>query len=150
MRVEGRSWWKEELPTDAEYKEATANLKKHNCAVANEFSQAVQTAAKYHDIGKLFTKRFENRRGERTQTAHFYRHENYSAYLYLTQMCCGKELSKDEFEEILYVTNLINCHMRPLNIWRNNDKAKGKDKTLFGEKFFADLVNLNKCDLAAH
>lgn len=30
MRKEGYSWWREELPCDAEYKEAAANLKEHN------------------------------------------------------------------------------------------------------------------------
>lgn len=119
-------------------------------AVANGFSEAVKTAAQYHDIGKLYTKRFENRRGERTETAHFYGHENYSAYLYLTEACCGKVLTKEEFERVLYVANLINCHMRPLNIWRDNPNAREKDKRLFGEQFFTDLVNLNKCDRAAH
>lgn len=119
-------------------------------AVENGFSEAVQTAAKYHDVGKLFTKRFENRRGEKTDKAHFYGHENYSAYLYLTEMCCGKELTKEQFEQVLYVTNLINCHMRPLNMWRDNANLKEKDRRLFGEQFFSDLVDLNKCDRAAH
>lgn len=30
MRTEGYSWWSEELPCDAEYKEAVANLKKYD------------------------------------------------------------------------------------------------------------------------
>ena len=33
MRTAGVSWWKEELPTDAEYKEAAANLKAHDFKV---------------------------------------------------------------------------------------------------------------------
>lgn len=33
MRLENVSWWKEELPTNEEYKEASDNLKKHNFKV---------------------------------------------------------------------------------------------------------------------
>ena len=33
MRTAGFSWWKEELPTDAEYKEAAANLKENDFKV---------------------------------------------------------------------------------------------------------------------
>ncbi|MBO5327982.1 MAG: ATP-binding protein [Clostridia bacterium] len=119
-------------------------------AVDNGFSQAVQTTAKYHDIGKLYTKRFENIKGEKTEIAHYYGHENYGAYLYLVQNLCGKQVSVEDFNRILYETNLINCHMRPLNVWRRSDNAKRKDKERFGEQFFNDLVNLNICDKKAH
>lgn len=119
-------------------------------AVENGFSEEVQKVAIIHDMGKFYTKRFENGRGEKTETAHFYGHENYGAYLYLTQSCCGKTLTKEQFEKILYETCLINCHMRPLNVWRDNDVVKEKDKKLFGEPFFTDLINLNKCDRFAH
>ncbi len=119
-------------------------------AVDNGFSSVVQKTAQYHDIGKFYTKRFENRRGEKTEVAHFYGHENYGAYLYLTEFCCARELTQGAFEQILYETNLINCHMRPLNLWRENAVVMEKDKKLFGERFFADLIELNKCDKAAH
>lgn len=33
MRIEKRSWWKEELPSDAEYREASAALKEHGFKV---------------------------------------------------------------------------------------------------------------------
>ena len=122
----------------------------HRFAVESGFNPTVQKVARYHDIGKLYTKRFENRRGERTEKAHFYGHENYGAYLYLTEMCCGKTISQEEFKQILYETNLINCHMRPLNLWSENNVVREKDKKLFGESFFEDLINLNKCDKAAH
>jgi predicted kinase len=122
----------------------------YNFAVHNGYSEEVIETLRYHDIGKFYTKRFENRRGERTEYAHFYGHENYSAYLYLCENCCGKEFSEEEFKEILYKTNLINCHMRPLNLWREYDSVKEKDKRLFGERFFNDLVNFNKADKAAH
>nr|MBR6778351.1 ATP-binding protein [Clostridia bacterium] len=119
-------------------------------AAERGFSERVQKVAKCHDIGKLYTKRFENRRGERTEWAHFYGHENYGAYLYLAENCCGKDLTEEEFKAILYETNLINCHMRPLTVWKDSVSAREKDKRLFGEEFFQDLVDLNICDKAAH
>lgn len=119
-------------------------------AVNNGYSDEVKETLQYHDIGKYYTKRFENRKGEKTEFAHFYGHENYSAYLYLCENCCGKKLTDLEFKEILYKTNLINCHMRPLNLWRQYDSVKEKDKRLFGERFFYDLINFHKADREAH
>ena len=53
-------------------------------------------------------------------------------------------------EEYLYQAVLINCHMRPLILWKHQEVVKSKDKQLFGEEFFNDLVNLNKADILAH
>ena len=122
----------------------------YELAVKNNFSERVKKALAYHDVGKYFTKRFENSKGEKTEFAHFYGHENFGAYLYLTENCCGKNLTKEEFEEILYVTNLINCHMRPLTLWQRVPVVKEKDKKMFGQEFFEDLVNFNYCDRTAH
>lgn len=113
-------------------------------------NEMLQRVAMYHDIGKFHVKKFENRKGEPSEFAHFYEHENYGAYLYLTEKCCGKTLTKEEFDEVLYETCLINCHMRPLHFWKPDGKAREKDKRLFGERFFADLVALNAADRAAH
>ena len=113
-------------------------------------SEMLQKVAIYHDIGKYYTKRFENRLGEPSQFAHFYNHENYGAYLYLTEMCCGKTLDKEQFEQVLYETCLINCHMRPLRLWGREPSVREKDQRLFGEEFFSDLVALNAADRAAH
>lgn len=119
-------------------------------AIDNNYPSYIVKALKYHDIGKLYTKAFENRKGEKTEIAHYYGHENYSAYLYLTEMCCGKELTKEEFNQILYEANLINCHMRPVSIWRDSESAKKHDKELFGEKFLEDLMLLHKANRFAH
>ena len=118
--------------------------------VDNNYPDHIVKALKYHDIGKLYTKAFKNRRGETTEIAHYYGHENYSAYLYLTEMCCGKNLTKEEINQILYETNLINCHMRPLNIWKDSPNALKNDKELFGEKFIEEIILFNKADRFAH
>lgn len=118
--------------------------------IDNNYPDYIVKALKYHDTGKLYVKAFENRRGEKTEIAHYYGHENYSAYLYLTEMCCGKDLTKEEFNKILYEANLINCHMRPLSVWRDSESAKKHDKELFGEKFMEDLMLFHKADRFAH
>ena len=119
-------------------------------AVDNNFADYIVKALKYHDVGKLYVKEFKNRRGEETKFAHYYGHENYSAYLYLMEMCCGKELTDEEFKQILYEANLINCHMRPLVVWKDTPSAKKNDKELFGEQFMSDLMQFHEADRFAH
>ncbi len=119
-------------------------------AIQNGYSDRLIRLALYHDIGKLYSKTFFTYKGEPCENAHFYGHENYSAFLYITEMCCGKELSKEEFDEILYDTALIGAHMRPLNAWLGSEKARARDTRLYGEKFIHDLELLNKADSSAH
>lgn len=121
-----------------------------NYAREHAFGERIEHVAAYHDIGKFYTKRFENFKGERTETAHFYGHECYGAYLYLVEHCCGKSLTSEQFNDVLYNANLINCHMRPLRVWRDSPAAKERDKELFGEQFFSDLLKVNECDKEAH
>ena len=74
-----------------------------NAAVAyaeqKGYGEIICRVLHHHDIGKYYTKRFENSRGEKTETAHFYGHENYSAYLYLVQCCCGKQLYYQQHQD---------------------------------------------------
>lgn len=114
------------------------------------YGEMLERVAAYHDIGKLYTKQYRSMRGEPTPHAHYLGHDNYGAYLYLTEMCCGKELSAEAFRKILYETCLINCHMRPLAHWRWSEDAQEKDRQLFGDAFMADLLALHKADRAAH
>lgn len=114
------------------------------------YGEMLERVAAYHDIGKLYTKQYRNTREEPTTNAHYLGHDNYGAYLYLTEMCCGKKLLEEEFRKVLYETNLINCHMRPLAHWHWADGAEEKDRQLFGEAFMADLLALHQADRAAH
>lgn len=124
--------------------------KAYDYAVENNYNDNLKEVIKYHDIGKYYTKGYLNSRGEVTTHAHFYGHENYGAYLYLTWRVCEKNLTKEQFEKYLYQALLINCHMRPLVLWKKQEVVKSKDKQLFGEEFFNDIVNLNKADIFAH
>lgn len=113
------------------------------------FPETVCEAAWFHDVGKLYTKRFMNHRGEPTETAHFYGHENYSAYLYLCEKA-SQESTETASEEALYIANLINWHMRPLNSWNHSSASREKDRDLMGESMYRDVMLLNEADIEAH
>lgn len=117
--------------------------------LAHGFSETVCEAAWYHDVGKLYTKRFMNRRGEPTETAHFYGHENYSAYLYLCEKA-GEMTDAGSSDDILYKANLINWHMKPLNSWQHSPTREEKDRKLVGEEMYRDIMLLNQADRDAH
>ncbi|WP_010245608.1 AAA family ATPase [Acetivibrio cellulolyticus] len=98
-------------------------------------------AALLHDIGKKFTKRFEDRTGNPTEEAHFYNHQNVSAYLSLFY------LKHMPVEKILEITNLIQWHMQPFNI--KTGKAKTKSTNLLGREAYDNLLRLHEADVRA-
>ena len=98
------------------------------------------TAAANHDVGKVFTKAFVNSKGEKTEEAHYYGHENYGAIWYLTTR------KANEFD--LNVAQYINYHMRPF-VWDKSEKAKEKDIEDWGENFVKNLEILHTADLQA-
>lgn len=103
-------------------------------------------ACRWHDIGKLKTKIFTDDSG----IAHFYGHENVSAYDYLCANIHNPTpndvvTSTDMTNIILYTALLINLHMIPYT----NDCTVSKYKELFGG--FYDLVELlHECDRLSH
>lgn len=98
------------------------------------------TAAANHDVGKVFTKAFVDSKGEKTEEAHYYGHENYGAIWYLTTR------KANEFD--LNVAQYINYHMRPF-VWDKSEKAKEKDIEDWGENFVKNLEILHAADLQA-
>ena len=102
-------------------------------------------AIKYHDIGKPLVKAFANRKGEKTEEAHYYQHENVGSYLYLLIAHNSNILVSDW--DALYVSNLINLHMRPINAWRKSPRAMHKDKDLYGPEMFGDLIRIYIADV---
>lgn len=102
------------------------------------------TATLLHDIGKESTRAWNEEKGHYT----YYQHHcvgSYLALFYLKNM--HPEWSD---KDILYVSLLINLHMRPLLSWKESDKAKENDRKLFGDDFLQDLMLLNEADIAAH
>lgn len=98
-------------------------------------------AALLHDIGKKFTKDFKDLKGNPTEIAHFYSHQNVSAYL------CLFYLRNYDKERILKITNYIQWHMQPFDL--RSAKSKKKAIGLFGEEFYNDLFKLHESDINA-
>lgn len=98
-------------------------------------------AALMHDIGKMFTKKFEDSKGNPTDVAHFYGHQNVSAYMSLFYL---RHLSK---EKMLETTKYIQWHMHPMNI--STEKARCKAINLLGEEFYNNLLTLHEADINA-
>lgn len=105
-------------------------------------AKSVQMAVQCHDIGKYWTKSFLNSKGEITDTAHFYNHENWGAYLSLVRFYAYSN------EDRLYIAALITYHME---IFRRGE-AISKFYEQFAQypEFITDLKLLHACDLAAH
>ena len=69
--------------------------------------EELRIAGLFHDLGKVSTKYFCNARGEKTDIAHYYSHENVSTYLYLTSyLFYPTEVGSK-------IAWLIENHMRP-------------------------------------
>ena len=100
----------------------------------------IAKAARYHDMSKYKCKVFHNMKGEPTDTAHYYNHENVSAYDYMAYEA-GME---PEYDTIL-VANLIANHMVFYG-----EAAIRKRKDIYGEGFWLMLEVLNRADRAAH
>lgn len=115
------------------------------CAL-NGFSEAVQEAARYHDIGKLYTRRYTNRKGETTEYAHYYGHDGYGAYLYLCEKAAAS-IQNGTWKRTLYIANLINWHMKPMN---QDRRTLEKARNLMGDHMFEELMQLHDADVAAH
>jgi predicted kinase len=99
-------------------------------------NESIGIALSLHDVGKLFTKKFENFKGEPTEDAKFLNHENVSSYeaLFLT--------------DDLYAIQLVNYHMRHYML--KTEKAINRLKNFVGEQMFEDLKIVNECDRKAH
>jgi predicted kinase len=105
------------------------------------------SAALLHDIGKPDVKAFINSKGEPCDIAHYYNHENIGSYKALFYL---RNMHPDWSDmELLYVSLLINMHMRPHSAWKQSDKAKDKDRRLFGDDIIKSLELLNEADIYA-
>ena len=108
----------------------------------HDFSEFVIRAALMHDIGKAYTKVFQNRKGEVTIEAHYFNHENVSAYY------CLSHRWSDRDDRWLEIANLIAWHM----IFYNKDCEKILNKLAdrYGSDFVCNLKDLHFCDERSH
>ena len=97
----------------------------------------IKTATKCHDIGKPFCKTFKNAKGEETDIAHFYNHENVGAYEFLAD-----SIHMDNMMTAL----LINLHM----IFYMDAKYQEKMKAMYGEEIWKALEWLHRADQTTH
>ena len=108
-------------------------------------------AAKYHDIGKLITKDYHDRKGKPTKTAHYYGHENAGAYLILSEfpfLFAGGH----NYKHYIKMATYVNFHMRVSFTWRNypNGKCANREKKLFNDFDLQCLELLGEADRQAH
>lgn len=103
-------------------------------------------ATRYHDIGKVSTKTFVNAKGETTNVAHYYNHENTGAYDVVFMFEDDKLITK----MIVDVANLIYYHMKPYVSWRDSERSRQKDIDIMGENFINLVDILHKADVNAH
>lgn len=126
----------------------TTNSIYEHCARAKEIMKQFTNkywlwdAALYHDIGKYFCKTFVNSKGEVTEEAHYYGHQNYGAYLSLLDSTYS-----DRIFDRLYLANLIQYHMEP---YFRDEKGLAKLKEQVGSVLYEDLELLNEVDELAH
>lgn len=97
---------------------------------------SLQEAALLHDIGKFYTQSFDE-----NDVAHYYDHQNVSAYLSLFSR------HEDKYH-IISRAAYIQWHMAPY-FWKE-EKTHNKYKRLFGDQFYEDLMMLHSCDKEAH
>lgn len=113
------------------------------------FDDKVSAAAAWHDFGKLMTQTFDS-----NKVAHYYSHENVSAYYYLlfeaesislnTVMCCDK--ANDGRYDYLDVAWLIAHHMD----FYKDEKYLKKVYERVGYELFDKLYKVHDCDERAH
>ena len=98
----------------------------------------VCTAARYHDVSKYKCKVFKSRKDEPTEIAHYYNHENVSAYDYLAHT------SVHDYEVL--IANLIANHM----VFFSGEKNILKKKEFYGDDFWKLLEIVHEADLQSH
>lgn len=103
--------------------------------------ETLETAARFHDLSKYKCKVWYNKKGEKSDKAHYYSHENVGAYDFL----CGG-LEENYKNENLLIANLISNHM----VFYAGDGAINKRRKLYGEDFWEFLSLIHEADQAAH
>ena len=106
--------------------------------------KALSMAAFCHDIGKEFCKTFQTQNGELDDVAHYYKHENVSAYMFI--LYCYDMFSNSR--DILYVADLISLHMRLFTSEESEENTLNKLEQLVGKREFEDLRILHEADVA--
>lgn len=105
----------------------------------NNYPEFFLLACRYHDIGKRFCKSFKNSKGQISNIAHYYNHQNVSSYFILT----SKEL--DEMTS-RGVATIVQHHMAPYLMTEESFKRKYGDAPFL----YAYIKSIHKYDSEAH
>lgn len=110
--------------------------------IKNKYPNEVdlQMAARFHDVCKYKCKVFHNAKGEPTEEAHYYNHENVSAYDFIVHYYLMPP------QRVIHIANLIANHM----VFYAGEQAMEKRRKLYGEKFWEDLKKIHEADKYAH
>lgn len=126
----------------------TLSISEHCRETFNEITQfsnishTLREAALLHDIGKGFTKKFEDSRGNHTEITHYYQHHLVGAYDSLAY-------KSNSDSDILLRAIYIQWHMKPFD-FVSNINSEIKFKKLVGDSIYDNVMLLHKCDLLAH
>lgn len=118
---------KQELLTNDRYKYLT-----------NGYGSLIILAAKYHDVGKLFTRTYDD-----DNVAHYLGHANVGTYWLLTHLD-HVPFAGFPVEDVYLFLFLVNYHMKPKQ-W-NNQKTLDKWQHILRKNWFDALMLLNECD----
>lgn len=99
-------------------------------------------AAFTHDIGKLECKEFKNGKGEPTEEAHYFNHHFVGSYKCLF-FGYPSRVNK------MHISLLIELHMKPHLEWKQSEKAKEKDRRLFGDQVIEEVMLIHQADISA-
>lgn len=106
----------------------------------------LSTAALYHDIGKVKTQSFINKKGEVTEEAHYYNHMNVGAYdamqIFLTDGVNARD--------VIDICDLICMHMHPIIVWPASPNKLKEYINMAGREQTARVLLLSEADRASH
>lgn len=105
----------------------------------------VYLATILHDVGKPDVKSFVDSKGEVDSDAHYYNHHYTGSYkcLFFDYSEFKVPYNKE------HIALLIEHHMKPYMEWKQSNKAKEKDRRIFGDQFIEQVELLHEADIKA-
>lgn len=110
----------------------------------DETKDVLRAATLLHDYGKLYTKTFINMKGEKTEDAHYYGHQNVGAYY--SPLIFSAFINNEE--ERFKMIRLINYHMIPYAC--KTEKAINRWRERLGDELWEEILLLHEADKLAH
>lgn len=104
------------------------------------------TAASFHDIGKVKTQSYINKKGEVTEDAHYYSHMNVGAYDLMMILLTKTTWSQ---RDVLDICDLVCMHMHPIIVWPASPKKLKEYIRMAGREQTARVLLLSEADRAA-